>query len=62
MAHTALSDDETKEYFDSPEELDRKVTLLAQWVRKSKHMIAFTVSIIAKLLTGANKLITSPLL
>ena len=54
MAHTALSDDETKEYFDSPEELDRKVTLLAQWVSKSKHMIAFTVSTFATLLIGAN--------
>ena len=43
MASTARSKDETTEYFDSPEELDRKVTLLAQWVRESKHMMAFTV-------------------
>ena len=44
MASTARNDDETKEYFDPPEELDRKVSLLAQWIKESKHMIAFTVS------------------
>ena len=43
MASTARSKDETTEYFDSPEELDRKVTLLTQWVRESRHMMAFTV-------------------
>lgn len=43
MASTARSKDETTEYFDSPEELDRKVTLLAQWMRESRHMMAFTV-------------------
>ena len=44
MAWTARSDDEKKEFFDSPEELDWKVSLLAQWMRESKHSIAFTVS------------------
>lgn len=44
MASTARSDDETKEYFDPPEDLDRKISLLARWVKESKHMIAFTVS------------------
>ena len=43
MAHTARSRDEKREYFDSPEELDRKVAMLADWVKHSKHMIAFTV-------------------
>lgn len=44
MAWTARSEDEKKEYFDSPEELEKKVNLLAQWVKESKHMIVFTVS------------------
>ena len=50
MADTARSGAEVREYFDSPEELDRKVTLLAQWIRESKHMIAFTVSIVHEVL------------
>lgn len=44
MAWTARGDDEKKEYFDSPEELERKVQQLAEWVRESKHFIVFTVS------------------
>jgi len=44
MAWTARDDDEKKEFFDSPEELERKVSQLAEWVRSSKHMIVFTVS------------------
>ena len=44
MAHTARDDEGKREFFDSPEELDRKVTLLAQWVRESQHTIVFTVS------------------
>ena len=32
-----------KEFFDSPEELERKVSRLAEWVRASKHFIVFTV-------------------
>jgi len=34
--------EEKKEYFDSEEELERKVEILAEWVRESKHFIAFT--------------------
>ena len=45
MAWTARGEDEKKEYFDSPEELEKKVSLLAEWVRESKHMIIFTVSV-----------------
>ena len=45
MASTARDDDETKEYFDSPEELDKKVSQLAEWMRESKHVIVFTVSL-----------------
>ena len=45
MASTARDEDETKEFFDSPEELDKKVSQLADWVRESKHMIVFTVSL-----------------
>ena len=44
MAFTARKDEEKKEYFDSPEELERKVGQLADWTRESKHFIAFTVS------------------
>ena len=44
MAATARDADETKEYFDSPEELEKKVSLLATWVKESRHMIIFTVS------------------
>ena len=44
MAWTAREDDDKKEYFDSDEELERKATLMAQWIRESKHMIVFTVS------------------
>ena len=41
---TAPAEDKTKEFFDSPEELEGKVTQLADWIRQSKHFIAFTVS------------------
>ena len=44
MAWTARKDDEKKEYFDSPGELEQKVGELADWIRESKHFIAFTVS------------------
>ena len=44
MASTIRSEEETKEFFDSPEELEQKVTQLADWVRQSKHFIVFTVS------------------
>lgn len=44
MASTARSAEEKREYFDPPEELERKATVLAKWIRESKHMIAFTVS------------------
>ena len=44
MAWTARTEDETQEFFDPPEELDRKVSQLAEWIRSSKHAIAFTVS------------------
>ena len=41
---TARKDDEKKEYFDSLEELEGKVGQLADWIRESRHFIAFTVS------------------
>ena len=44
MAWTARTEDETQEFFDPPEKLDRKVSQLAEWVRSSKHTIVFTVS------------------
>ena len=43
MATTAhQTDEEKKEYFDTPEDLDMKVTQLAEWIKESKHFIAFT--------------------
>ena len=43
MADTAhKTEEEKKEYFDTPDELEAKVTQLAQWIRESRHFIAFT--------------------
>ena len=43
MAHTAHADEETvRERYDSPDELEKKVDLLATLVRRAKHMVAFT--------------------
>lgn len=44
MAWTARDDEGKREYFDPPEELEKKATELASWIRDSKHMIVFTVS------------------
>ena len=43
MAHTARSRDDKKEFFDPPDELEKKVELLAGLVKKTKHFIVFTV-------------------
>ena len=43
MANTAIkSEDEKKEYFDTKEELEAKVTKLAEYIKKSKHFVVFT--------------------
>lgn len=43
MAHTAHKNDEDKkEFFDSPEVLDKKISQLAELILNSKHFIAFT--------------------
>lgn len=43
MADTAIKDEEEKkEYFDSPDVLDKKIDQLANLVLKAKHFIAFT--------------------
>ena len=34
--------DDKKEYFDSPEELDKKIEQLAQMVKNSNYTICFT--------------------
>jgi len=34
--------DETTEYFDSPEELNRKIEILAKWMKESKHTVVYT--------------------
>lgn len=36
------TDEEKKEHFDSPDVLDQKITQLAEWVKASKHFVAFT--------------------
>jgi NAD-dependent SIR2 family protein deacetylase len=43
MADTAISSEEEKrEFFDTPDELEAKVEQLAQWVRESSHFTVFT--------------------
>ena len=43
MASTAhKTEEEKKEYFDSPEELAKKIDILAKIVKESEHFIAFT--------------------
>ena len=43
MASSAIkTEEEKKEFFDSPEELELKIRKLAKFIRKSKHFIAFT--------------------
>ena len=43
MAQTAhRTEEEKKEYFDSPEVLDEKVTQLAEMILTSEHFVAFT--------------------
>ena len=43
MASTAIkTEEEKKEFFDSPEELDMKTTQLAEWIRDSQFFSIFT--------------------
>ena len=43
MADTAIkTEEEKKEYFDEPEELEEKIEKLALWIKSSQHFIAFT--------------------
>ncbi|CAF1394071.1 unnamed protein product [Adineta ricciae] len=42
MAHTALDEEEIIEYFDTPDELERKVKTLADFIRNAKHFIVYT--------------------
>ena len=43
MADTAIkSEEEKKEYFDSPAELKEKVERLAMMILSSEHMVCFT--------------------
>jgi len=36
------SDEEKKEFFDTDEELDKKITKLADAIKNSKHFVVFT--------------------
>ena len=40
--HNIEEEDEKKEFFDTEEELEKKIDLLAKWVKESKHCIMFT--------------------
>lgn len=43
MASTAhKTEEEKKEYFDSPEELEKKIDILAKIIKESEHFIVFT--------------------
>ena len=43
MASSSIkSEEEKKEFFDSPEELEAKVTQFAEMIRESNCMVAFT--------------------
>ena len=43
MAETAIkTEEEKKEYFDKPEELEQKVTQLAEWIKESQNFCIFT--------------------
>ncbi len=42
MTTAHKTDEEKKELFDSEEELERKIDILADLVKKSQHFIAFT--------------------
>ena len=41
-SHNIKEEAEKKEYFDSEEQLDKKVKQVATWIRESKHAIIFT--------------------
>lgn len=40
--HNIEDEEDKKEFFDSPEELEQKIDLLAKWVKESKHCVMFT--------------------
>ena len=40
--HNIEKEDEKKEFFDTEEELEEKINLLAKWVKESTHCIMFT--------------------
>eukprot|EP01084_Bolivina_argentea_P220965 374377_1 len=42
MAYTARNESEVKEYFDEPNELQKKINKLAQLVKNSKHFVVYT--------------------
>lgn len=43
MVDTAIKDEEEKkEYFDSEEDVELKTDQLAEWIKESKHFVAFT--------------------
>lgn len=43
MADTAFkNEEEKKEYFDTPEDLEKKVQLLSEWVKESNSFCIFT--------------------
>ena len=43
MASTSRSKEDTKEFFDPPEVLEKKAAQMVEMIRRSKHFIVFTV-------------------
>ena len=40
--YNIADEEQKKEFFDTPKELDQKVRLVAKWIREGKHVIFFT--------------------
>ena len=49
------SDAEKREFFDSPQDLQRKVQQVAKWMRESKHTIFFTGAGISTRFVAVNR-------
>ena len=46
MAHTARTDEDKEEFFDTPEVLEKKASQMVEMIKQSKHFIVFTVSVV----------------
>ena len=46
MAHTARTEKDKEEFFDTPEVLEKKASQMVEMIKQSKHFIVFTVSVV----------------